>query len=72
MNNYLDPDGKSVSQKVFFKKWEEIFTPLRSIGCEIKGFDPGILLEYDGVTFDISVSFAKKLGEIILKGEQDD
>lgn len=69
MKLYNLPDGRTTkSFSVMLKEWEKLFAPLRGLGLDTFGFDPGVLLiTKEGVTFSLPTSVAKIIAETALK-----
>jgi hypothetical protein len=62
------PNGEYTSNvKKMIKAWKDIYEPIcRVTGSSVIGYDPGILFKGDiGGTFDLPVSFAQKITELI-------
>ena len=62
-----NPDGKLVSLEKALEEWKELTEFLEEIGCELKGFDPGISIYFENNSINLPVSFVRKLKQIIRK-----
>lgn len=63
-----NPDGKLTTSQKALEEWKELTNFLeKEIECDVKGFGPDILIQFENKSIDLSVSFVRKLKKIIMK-----